>query len=124
MTKSESELTSFLKILAIGFFIIIAIGFSFLLYDNISGEEVIVTEIRREYVYDEFLTRNRINDTITDENYFFILGYYTELTRNRNVTEAILENALELEIPVNIAFALAFIESRFVFFSSQSFYIF
>lgn len=113
MTQSENNLITFVKILSAGFFIIISIGFLSLLYMQINKEETIITQIKREYVYDEFLTRNRINDTINDVDYYYVLAYYTEQTGNKNVAEAILNNALEKNVPVNIAFALSFVESTF-----------
>lgn len=113
MTKTESNLITFVKILSAGFFIILSIGFLVLLYMQVNKEETIITQVKREYVYDEFLTRNRVNDTIKEENYYYFLAYYTEITGNRNISEHIMSGALERNIPVNIAFALAFVESTF-----------
>ena len=113
MTQSENLLITFIKVLSAGLFIVMSVSFLFLLYMQFDKEETIITEVRREYVYDEFLTRERINDTITEHNYFYILAYYTEQTGSRNIAEAILDTALEKQVPVNIAFALSFVESSF-----------
>lgn len=113
MTKKEESLFGFLMALSGALiFILGSLAFT-IIFTESNRQTEIVTEIKREFVYDTFLTRENVNDTITEENYFFILGYYTEMTGNREVAQAIVDASLRLNVPVNLALALSFVESSF-----------
>lgn len=113
MTKKEESLFYFLMALSGALIFILGSLLFVIIFTESNRQREIVTEIKREFVYDEFLTRENVNDTITEENYFFILGYYTEITGNREVAQAIVDASLRLNVPVNLAFALSFVESSF-----------
>lgn len=113
MTKSENTLIYFIMALSAGLVLILAL--IIINRDlNREPETIKVTEIRKEYVYEKFLSRKEVNEYIQkEEKIFYFLGFYRDLTGNREVAEAILNNALEKEVPVNLAFSLAFMESSF-----------
>lgn len=75
----------------------------------------LITETKKEFVYENYLTRFEINDILKKDIDFYLiaLGFYNEETKNPEVTKKIIDNAIEFEIPINIAFALAFVESTY-----------
>lgn len=112
MTKSENNLILFMMIvLGVLILVLSSVVVANVFLDEPDQERLI--ETRKEYVYDEFLTRKKINDIIDGEDYFFILGFYTQITGNREISQAIIDTSLEEEVPVNLAFAIAFVESSF-----------
>lgn len=113
MTKGEGILSYFIMALCGALIFILGAVVIILPLTESSRTVKTVTEVRREYVYDKFLAREKINNNITDENYYYKLAFYRDLTGNREVAEAILNTALKKDVPVNIAFALAFVESSF-----------
>lgn len=113
MTKSETTIIKFFMALCGALVLILGAILIILPLTESSRTVKTVTEVRREYVYDKFLTREKINDNINDDNYYYKLAFYQNLTGSKEVAESILDTSLEKDVPVNIAFALAFVESSF-----------
>lgn len=108
----------FLYIITIIFIIVISFSHIVFVLRNTdksihNREELIIREVVREFVFEEFLTRNSINDIISDENYFYVLAFYRDVAGNSDVAKSILNHAIEKQVPINLAFALAFAESSF-----------
>jgi hypothetical protein len=62
----------------------------------------------------EPLSKMKINAAVVWlEDHERLIDFYTQFTGNTQVTAIILEMALVLEIPINLAFSLAWKESRF-----------
>lgn len=68
-------------------------------------------EVMVRHIYVDNLSRNQINETLKDNKRFNFI--YHEIAKNQEIAETILRKSLEQNIPVNLAFALASIESRF-----------
>lgn len=60
-----------------------------------------------------FLIRHDINQAITKIDRRIVHGFFNQYTRNQRITELIINHAIEREVPVNIAFSVAWAESSF-----------
>ncbi len=62
------------------------------------------------------LTRDGVNAYIShldEDKYNKIIVFYTQFTNSHVIAESIIRNALYYKMPINLAFALAYAESRF-----------
>lgn len=75
-------------------------------------DEIFLKEDRIVLVRENYLTRIEINEIII-QNKEKYLKSYLEIVNNKEIVNVILLEALEKEVPVNIAFAMAFVESSF-----------
>ncbi len=62
---------------------------------------------------EKYYNRYDINKTINNENIDAIISFYTQFTNNTSVTTAIVNNSLDDNVPLNIAFSVAWKESQF-----------
>lgn len=69
-------------------------------------QDLYVNEIVEEKT---FYARHQINTAITDE----AVDFYTKFTGNRKISKAIIDSAIENDIPVNLAFSVAWKESKY-----------
>lgn len=116
-TKEEKTQTRLFVLIGVllTFLAALVFGTLFFLKPPITSTRETITQIHREIVYDEFLTGIRINDILIKDRelYFQSLGFYSGLTRNNEIAAIIVDAALTKEVPVNLAFAIAWTESRF-----------
>lgn len=74
-------------------------------------KEKIVTEVIQKKIVQEYLTRDNINDNL--KNTLFLNGYLMLFNNSRrDIIKIIVDTALRLKVPVNLAVALATVESR------------
>lgn len=66
---------------------------------------------KEKVVFDEYLTRLKINDKIKKEMYYSSEDFYAEITKDEEIGKIILSNALKKNVPVNVAFSIAKVES-------------
>jgi len=119
MTENEGKTQTRLFLLIFTLFaFIVALVFSTLFAITLPATRnniETITQTRREIVYDRFLTKMEINDILAKDRelYFNALGFYTNLTKNNEIAVAIVDAALTQGVPVNMAFAISYTESRF-----------
>jgi hypothetical protein len=62
------------------------------------------------------LTREGINSYISNldkANLDLVVAFYSQFTNSQTISESIIRNALYYKMPINLAFALSYAESRF-----------
>lgn len=59
-----------------------------------------------------FLVRYEINEIIASGEHS-VIDFYSEIAGNRYIAQAIIDNAIANDVPVNVAFSVAWKESRF-----------
>lgn len=74
-----------------------------------------IMQTRVQIEYDNYLTGLDINDILTENRdlYFNAIGFYTTITRDNEIAKIVLDAAITKRVPVNLAFALVWQESRF-----------
>jgi hypothetical protein len=88
--------------------------FGYIKKANDIKEEKEITIEQNFYLNKNLLTRNKINDIILQEDSFIDFIYlYKKEVQNHNITEMILQEALDNKIPVNIFFSICYVESTF-----------
>lgn len=118
MTEKEEKLQNKLFALIFALLILIATSMALIYFGKPQASELLtetITNVRREYVYDEYAYRLGINEILSSDRdlYFNAIGHFTNITRNSKIAETILDAALSNNVPVNVAFAIAWQESRF-----------
>ncbi len=119
MTKSENKIFLFLCCsLAASIVFIFILGLSLIGTEAARQEHRIIetkTKTTTEYIYEEFFTRKNINELLkkNEEVYFSVLGFYADETKNTDVAIAILDYAIENEVPLHLAFSIAYVESSY-----------
>jgi len=75
----------------------------------------IITQTQTKLVFDKYCTRLDVNDELINNKdlYYKSIGFYTNLTKNNLIATTIIEQAIKAKVPVNLVFALAFVESSF-----------
>jgi len=71
-----------------------------------------INNIHEVFIIDYF-TRIEVNERIQKDLQYFV-DVYNKLIQNKRITEQIIFNALQNEVPVNIAFAQSFVESNWI----------
>lgn len=61
----------------------------------------------------EYYIRHDINNIIVDLGQYNVYEFFNQYTRNHRITESILRHSIEIGVPVNLAFSVAWAESRF-----------
>jgi len=61
----------------------------------------------------KFAARHEINSIVINKNITIIIDFYTKFTNDRDISSIIIKHALDNNIPINVAFAQAWEESRF-----------
>lgn len=119
MTKSENKIFLFLCCsLAASIVFIFILGLSLIGTEAARQEHRILetkTKTTTEYIYEEFFTRKNINELLkkNEEVYFSVLGFYADETKSTDVAIAILDYAIENEVPLHLAFSIAYVESSY-----------
>ena len=90
------------------------------IYSAIDTKDSVNTVFITENVKDLYVSQTReieiyymrieINNVVVDND---AIDFYTKFTNNRHIAETIITSSIENEIPVNIAFAIAWKESRY-----------
>ena len=109
-----------LNLLLLGVVVLCIIGIFFLAFNtnntikSINSEKEIIRTIK-EISYCNPITDFAVNDFISHskENRLLALTFYQKEAGSYIVAEAIIDNAIKHEVPVNLAFALAFTESSY-----------
>lgn len=60
--------------------------------------------------YTKHLIRYEINEIVIDER---LKKIYRSITKDKEIADAIIQKSLQLKVPINLAFALACVESRY-----------
>ena len=63
--------------------------------------------------YTKFVTRMEINNIIEELGVSSVIPFFNQYTKNSYISAAIVQKAIEMEVPVNIAFSLVWRESKF-----------
>lgn len=104
--------------------VIVAVGA--LILFSVSAVALVKFNIPKEYNYFKelynpptnsikFLSRDQINlyISINESKRDEIIDFYSRFTKNRTIAESIIKNAIHYKMPVNLAFALSYVESGF-----------
>lgn len=111
-----SILASTIALLAISIFItFILYSLSYFQADVSQNYEFTYNSYRNfpEESPDEYLIRYDINDYINNNNIDQVIEFYSQFTNDYHISRYILINSLENNIPVNLGFSIAWVESRF-----------
>jgi len=105
------------KILSAIIFLCIGILSGFMIQRNLAkpiviSDEIIIEKERIILVREKYLTRNEINEII-EQDVEKYLEHYLEIIDDENIVSAVMFTALRKNVPVNLAFALARVESNF-----------
>jgi len=104
----------------------VIVAISVLALFSVSAVAIVQFNMPKEYNYFKelynpptnsikFFNRDQINlyISLNENRHDEIVGFYSRFTKSRAIAESIIKNAIHYKMPVNLAFALSYVESRF-----------